>query len=871
MQTVHSSRGPEHRPGHDDRNRRPRRLIAAVVLTLGLGLGAQLGAIAPARAEGPAPVLDRYGQLTSTDWPGKVTSDDQLRADVAKDEAYYSSLTPPKRTRFGGDLHTPKSLKLKKTGYFHVEKRGGRSVMVDPGGAQYFQLAATAFASAGDTFTRVRGRESDYAWLPDRSDTGAFSAGWRDQTQDDYSFHIANQVRKYGSYDEASYIERQRERYAKWGFNAYGGWTPDAMIEGAEEPWVMHLDGWIPEGTVGSTRVPDVYTPGFREQLATNLADPISRTRNDPFLTGYMFTNEIRWSWLRNEVPAADVATSPAKRELIRQLKAKYTTITAFNQAWGLSVDSWQTLGSTSFRAPIEGAAVTDMDAYVAGFMERFYQTFADTIRSLDPNHMVIGDRWLFYEINNDTIRRQLAKAAGRHLDAISYNFYSYDLRQDRIKEIYELSGGTPLIITEFHFGDPSHGQKTGVYMADDETEKGELYRNYVEQAAASGMVIGTHWFTYLDQSATGRWFEGYNGERGALGLLDVTDRPYRKMLTNVVAAHANIYNVMDGRRPAYDHAFSARQDSRQSDLTTDIPRASTAPVIDGVLDDDWPTGPTLTVGADDVMSGTAIEGGGAGFRLAWDDQKLYLHATVTDPTPMRNPYTGADVWNGDAVELLIGPKQAPGLDGMQLTDSQLLIAGSVGPDGRPEFDWANDRVDEPEIESAVRPSADGWTLEAAIDLADLRLAGTEVGREIEFDVVLDDGDGQGRQRQYYWNSVSANMMRQTWGRATFSQTASAESDEDEALPTRARIDRNWTVTDGQVKVTGTGAVGAGYQVRVDGRQLAEVTVDVDGHLRAALALPKGTRPGLHLVTVTHRGRLLDATLLRVRPAPRAK
>ena len=28
--------------------------------------------------------VDRYGQFTGEEWPGKVTSDDQLRADAAK-------------------------------------------------------------------------------------------------------------------------------------------------------------------------------------------------------------------------------------------------------------------------------------------------------------------------------------------------------------------------------------------------------------------------------------------------------------------------------------------------------------------------------------------------------------------------------------------------------------------------------------------------------------------------------------------------------------------------------------------------------------------------------------------------------------------
>ena len=46
----------------------------------------------------------------------------------------------------------------------------------------------------------------------------------------------------------------------------------------------------------------------------------------------------------------------------------------------------------------------------------------------------------------------------------------------------------------------------------------GPAYRNYVEQSAATGYVVGIQWFLALHQACTGRFFEGFNGEAANTG-----------------------------------------------------------------------------------------------------------------------------------------------------------------------------------------------------------------------------------------------------------------------------------------------------------------------------------------------------------------
>lgn len=83
-------------------------------------------------------------------------------------------------------------------------------------------------------------------------------------------------------------------------------------------------------------------------------------------------------------------------------------------------------------------------------------------------------------------------------------------------------------------------------------SERGLAYRNYVEQSAALGFVVGIEWFTLIDQAVTGRWFQGFDGERGNTGVIAVTDRPWKVALGEMMKTNYDIYKVWFGERPPF-------------------------------------------------------------------------------------------------------------------------------------------------------------------------------------------------------------------------------------------------------------------------------------------------------------------------------
>src|SRR6185437_13009010 len=83
-------------------------------------------------------IVDKYGQFTGDDWPGKVHSDSDLTDALAaekKDLAAHPG--PTDRDEYGGWSTGPR---LKATGFFRTEKVDGKWWLVTPTGHVFFSM-----------------------------------------------------------------------------------------------------------------------------------------------------------------------------------------------------------------------------------------------------------------------------------------------------------------------------------------------------------------------------------------------------------------------------------------------------------------------------------------------------------------------------------------------------------------------------------------------------------------------------------------------------------------------------------------------------------------------------------------------------------
>jgi len=713
-------------------------------------------------------LVDRFGQTTQRDFPGKVKDEAELKQDTETIVVTIASLDLPSRNRFGGLAGSGARLGLKKTGFFHVEQKrlGGRDVWVlaDPDGDAFFHLGVCTFGP-GEDYTTVEKREDVFDWLPPHD--GPFASAWHPEKYWNpraVSFYKANVIRKYGAYDDEAHTARLVDRVRQVGFNsvgAFSGASPAFGQKGFPRVSSLPLSTWTLGASVPGVR--GVFDPFDQKNLAkmdTLFSQSVAEKAGDPLLIGYFLDNEQGFEDIPRAIPALP-GKHACKRELVAQLQARYKEIAAFNAAWGLDAASFEALADRGLPLTTQ-AAFADMQAYTEHFLEAYYGAVSKTFRKVDKNHMLLGNRWQPGTANSET----LCRVAGKYMDVISINYYACGIDAAFIRRLYEWTGQKPQIWSEFYF---TATKESNVAPSNNDMptqqERGLAYRHYVEGAAALGFVVGVEWFTLLDQAVTGRFFEGLNGERANTGLFNVADRPYRDLFAEMAKTHAAIYDVwLNGKAPFLldNPRFSGKAGNGTRKVSAGRP---TAPmVIDGQLAG-WPGRPPERIGADRLAAGRETGGVEAAFKLSWDDKNLYLLANVTDPTPMLNEQKPDHLWNADGLELFIGGEKIDQGGPLLFTDLQVLLGA-----GKNSQTFVANQPAQPSIETSVSPTVDGkgYTLEAAIPWAALAIIPKE-GMELLFDIAVNNStDGKQRSSQLVWcGGPRDSSDRSAWGRLT--------------------------------------------------------------------------------------------------------
>ncbi len=141
---------------------------------------------------------------------------------------------------------------------------------------------------------------------------------------------------------------------------------------------------------------------------------------------------------------------------------------------------------------------------------------------------------------------------------------------------------------------------------------------------------------------------------------------------------------------------------------------------------------------------------------LMWDESYFYLAAEITDNMPLVNRKEGQDIWNGDAIEIVMStnPKADPRRDSFESGDYQLGFGTGDGKAIKPSiWNWQRHRTPNGG-EIVVKKTAKGYVLEARVPWSFfingfVPSAGTRIG----FDIAFDDADQSGeRERQLIWN-----------------------------------------------------------------------------------------------------------------------
>lgn len=712
------------------------------------------------------PQVDRFGQSAAKQFPGKVESEAELLADAAEQ---LTESADPRLDQYGGLAGSSAKHHLAKTGFFHVEDLDGRKVLADPEGNLFFQLGVCGINNTDD-YTVVKGREKSYEWLPEKG--SVFDSAWREEPGSGvFSFYLANWIRKYGKpFDREEWSGQVVRRLRSWGFNSAGAFSMNTeTMKNLQFPRVTFLPLDEKSGLpvlpdkIGAGRVLDPFSPGVEAKLDSVFAEKVAPHANNPLIIGYFLGNEQHFEMLPRVIPAYKGSKVAAKAKLIAMLREKYKDIDAFNKAWNVAKPfaDFETASEEPLFIRTEIAA-EDAQRFFRLYLEAYYSLVERVFRKHNPNHLLLGSRWTPGTANN----KDVVEIGSRHVDVISINYYTYGIERAFLEQVGRWSGGKPLILSEWHYGTVEHGLTAHLEVKNDE-ERALAFRNYVEQAAAFPTVVGAQWFIYTDQAITGRFFQGFHGEGFNTGLVDVTDRPYRGLVEAAKLTHSRIYDIVLGKEPPFaflDPRFNG-SNAEINRRVAQAHRAATEVKLDGTTIG-WPSSPATTIGSDRIVRGTPKPDLRGDFRLCWDESNLYFHITVKDQSPLRNRKEGGSIWQGDAVELFLGPKNLDKTGSPIFSDWHILIKAAEEP--------VIHVAEHPELSSSLKATVipevggGGYAMALTIPWKTLDLRPV-TGTELLFDVAIDNSDdGAMRHHQAVWNGTAGNSKdRGVWGRLT--------------------------------------------------------------------------------------------------------
>lgn len=415
-----------------------------------------------------------------------------------------ATLAAADRDRFGGAdvLHG------KATGFFHTEVVAGKWWLITPEGNAFLSKGVNHISFSGDTSPAL-------GYAP---------------------YGRAVQAR-YGS--ASKWAEATAARMRSWGLNTVGAWSSAEMFE-QRMPYTVIL-GLADSAGANWQRgeVADVFSPQFEQAVRWQARKLCAPRAKDPYLLGYFSDNELRWGadWRSKkslfEEFLGQSAERPGKQALLRQLRDRYATADAFNEAWGTQLRSLDELAALTSLPMTREAAKLAQREFIGEYARAYFKTCHDAIRDADPNHLILGCRFAGYFLP------ETVAAMGEFSDLVSFNNYGFTPPAEQLRELHRLTG-KPVMLTEFSFKAMDSGlpnsRGAGKPVATQQ-ERADHFDEYVTTLLRMSFVVGYHWFEYFDQPAEGR----FDGENSNYGLVNGQDEPWDTLVRRVTQVNARL------------------------------------------------------------------------------------------------------------------------------------------------------------------------------------------------------------------------------------------------------------------------------------------------------------------------------------------
>jgi hypothetical protein len=415
------------------------------------------------------------------------------------------------RDEFGGRQNTRRAA----TGFFRKTRAEGRWWLVDPHGYLFLSVGVNSVA------------------LQDAWDGSGQGNPYREAA-----------LGQHGG--EREWAREAVERLKKWGFNTVGDGS-DRVMRGQGLPYAVNLKCTAAWPREDDGKFPDVFDAGFERAVRRHVAQRCRELSDDPWLLGYFTDNELPWgsierpgeTLLAQFLAFADEASG--RKALLSVLVQRHLNIEELNAVWGTAYDSFNDIG----RVPQVGSRIpeTDIEAFQREVAREYFRVVHDALRAVDRYHLILGPRFA------GNVPRPVLEAMGEYVDAVSLVVREAAPPADELRRIHRVTGW-PVIVAEFGAGAAVRaGQGSSAVGAQILEERAQRYEEFVPSALTLPMVVGVHWFSYVDQWEEDRW----GGERVQIGLVSRHDEPHYTLVETVSRINAGIYEQVAPALPPGD------------------------------------------------------------------------------------------------------------------------------------------------------------------------------------------------------------------------------------------------------------------------------------------------------------------------------
>ncbi len=354
------------------------------------------------------------------------------------------------------------------TGFFHTEKFGDRTYIIDPLGNPYFALGMND-VQLGDT-TNLK----NYV------------------------------ITSYGL--EEVYFERITKSLKETGINLAAVSAHDDLLKVEDGlSCVISLNvvtkymstlgrSQISEGIFPFNNTINVFDPDF-VKVANETVAPIivdGGYADMPNVFGYTTDNEL---------PSGnDILT----RYLTLDPKEEPTNGFSYAVAWSWLARRMGTACPTLEEYNVSPERQQMNDEFLCFVYSRYYRVAREAIEAVDPNHMYLGSRVNGTCLTNESYLR----AAGGYLDIVSVNLYGgLNPEVETLENLYRVSG-KPFMVTEFFAKGldaiDAHGYKlassTGAgILVNTQQDRADYYEHYSLAMLETGACVGWVWYRFRD------------------------------------------------------------------------------------------------------------------------------------------------------------------------------------------------------------------------------------------------------------------------------------------------------------------------------------------------------------------------------------